>query len=109
VTSEGRFYSLRDAGLAPEPYEGRLPQVWIGANGPRMLDITGRHADGWWPAGAFTPEDYAAKLAAIHRSAEKADRDPAAIVAAITQICLIGDDDEIATMLEAPLVKAIIL
>ena len=32
-----------------------------------------------------------------------------AIVPAVTQICLIGDDDELAEMLEAPLVKAIIL
>ena len=32
-----------------------------------------------------------------------------AIVPAVTQICLIGDDDEVAAMLDAPLVKAIIL
>jgi phthiodiolone/phenolphthiodiolone dimycocerosates ketoreductase len=32
-----------------------------------------------------------------------------AIVPAITQMCLIGEDDEIETMLQAPLVKSIIL
>ena len=32
-----------------------------------------------------------------------------AIVPAVTQICLIGEDDEIEAMLDAPLVKAIIL
>ncbi len=60
VDFHGRFYSLRHARLDTEPYEGRLPQIWIGASGPRMLEITGRHADGWWPAGAWTPEHYAA-------------------------------------------------
>jgi phthiodiolone/phenolphthiodiolone dimycocerosates ketoreductase len=74
-----------------------------------MLDITGRHADGWWPMGAYTPDDYAAKLAAVRQSADRAGRDPMAIVPAITQICLIGEDDEIDEMLRAPLVKSIIL
>ena len=74
-----------------------------------MLRITGRYADGWWPAGAYTPEDDAAKLKVVRDAAERAGRDPMAIVPAITQICLIGDDDELQETLEAPLVKSIIL
>lgn len=74
-----------------------------------MLGITGRYADGWWPNGAYTPEDYHQKLSVVREAAERAGRDPSAIIPAVTQICLIGDDDEIADMLNAPLVKAIIL
>jgi phthiodiolone/phenolphthiodiolone dimycocerosates ketoreductase len=74
-----------------------------------MLEITGRYADGWWPAGSWTPEDYAAKLGAIRQSAERAGRDPLAIVPAFIMTCLIGDDDELAEILKAPLVKAILL
>ena len=62
--------------LDTEPYEGRVPQIWVGASGPRMLDIAARHADGWWPAGAWTPEHYAEMLAAVRASAERAGRDP---------------------------------
>ena len=109
VNFNGKFYQLEHARLDTELYEGKAPPIWIGAAGPRMLGITGKHADGWWPAGAFTPEDYAAKLRVIHESAEKADRDPANITTALTQIALIGDDQEIKEMLEAPLVKSIIL
>ena len=109
VDFDGHFYRLRHARLDTERFGGTNPPIWIGAAGPRMLEITGRHADGWWPMGAYTPEDYAAKLAVVHRAAEKAGRDPLAIVPALTQICLIGDDDEVAAMLEAPLVKSIIL
>ena len=58
------------------------------------------------PTGAYTPEDYAAKLTVVRDAAERAGRDPMAIVPAVTQICLIGDDDEVAAMLDAPLVKA---
>lgn len=109
VDFEGQFYHLHHARLDTEPYEGRFPRIWIGANGPRMLDITGRYADGWWPAGAWTPEEYGAKLAAIRLSAEKAGRDPMAITAANTNFCLIGDDAELAEILQAPLVKAMVM
>jgi phthiodiolone/phenolphthiodiolone dimycocerosates ketoreductase len=109
VNFEGQFYHLHHARLDTEPYEGRFPRIWIGANGPRMLDITGRYADGWWPAGAWTPEEYGAKLAVIRLAAEKAGRDPMAITAANTNFCLIGDDAELAEILQAPLVKAMVM
>jgi phthiodiolone/phenolphthiodiolone dimycocerosates ketoreductase len=109
VDFDGEFYHLEHARMDTELYDGRCPPIWIGAAGPRMLGITGRHAAGWWPTGAYTPEDYAGKLTIVRDSAERAGRDPFAIVPAITQICLIGEDDEIAAMLEAPLVKSIIL
>ncbi len=62
VDFNGRFYQLKHARLDTEPYDGRFPPIWIGASGPRMLDIVGRYADGWWPAGAWTPDHYAEML-----------------------------------------------
>lgn len=109
VDFDGDFFKLEHARLDTELYAGKCPPIWIGSAGPRMLGITGRHADGWWPAGAYTPEDYAAKLSVIRESAEKADRDPMAITPAITQIALIGNEAEIDEILQAPLVKSIIL
>jgi len=109
VDFEGEFFHLEHARMDTEFYDGKCPPIWMGASGPRMLGITGRYADGWWPAGAYTPEDYAAKLDVIHESAKRADRDPNAIVPALTQICLIGDEGEIAEMVQAPMVKSIIL
>jgi phthiodiolone/phenolphthiodiolone dimycocerosates ketoreductase len=109
VDFEGEFYHLHHARMDAELYNDKCPSIWIGAKGPRMLGITGRYADGWWPAGAYTPEDYAAKLKVIRDSAQAAGRDPMAITPAITQICLIGDEGELAQILEAPLVKSILL
>jgi phthiodiolone/phenolphthiodiolone dimycocerosates ketoreductase len=109
VDFEGRFFRLEHARLDTDLYGGRRPPLWIGANGPRMLEITGRHADGWWPAGAWTPEDYAAKLAVVRGSAERAGRDPMAIVPANVMVCLLGDDADLARIVEAPLVKAFLL
>jgi phthiodiolone/phenolphthiodiolone dimycocerosates ketoreductase len=109
VDFSGQFYHLHHARLDTEPFNGRYPKIWIGASGPRMLEITGRFADGWWPAGAYSPEEYADKLKTIRNSAERAGRDPMAIVPAFIQTCLIGDDAELAKMLDAPLVKALIM
>ena len=107
IDFEGQFYHLHHARMDTEPFEGRFPRIWVGCNGPRMLEITGRYADGWWPAGAWTPEEYASKLQTIRDSAERAGRDPMAIVPASIQTCLIAHDDaELAEILAAPLVKA---
>ena len=106
----GRFYTLRHARLDTEPYDGRLPPIWIGASGPRMLDIAGRYADGWWPAGAWTPEQYAEMLGMVRASADRAGRDPMAITPCFIQVCFIGSDDAaLADILQAPLVKAFLL
>jgi phthiodiolone/phenolphthiodiolone dimycocerosates ketoreductase len=109
VDFKGEFFRLQHAHMDTELYEGRCPPIWIGASGPRMLEIAGRYADGWWPAGAWSPEDYAAKLKTIRAAADKAGRDPMAIVPAYIQTCLIGDEAELAEVLQAPLVKALVM
>ncbi len=110
VDFDGQFYSLHHARLDTEPYAGRLPPIWIGASGPRMLDIAGRYADGWWPAGAWTPEHYGEMLSTVRTSAERAGRDPMAITPCFMQVCLIGENEAaLAEILRAPLVKAFLL
>lgn len=110
VDFDGRFYTLRHARLDTEPYAGSPPPIWIGASGPRMLDIAGRYADGWWPAGAWTPDHYADMLGAVRASAERAGRDPQAITPCFIQVCLLGaDDGALAEILRAPLVQAFLL
>ena len=50
VDFQGKFYRLQHARLDAEPFEGRLPPIWIGANGPRMLGDRGE-IRGWLVAG----------------------------------------------------------
>jgi len=109
VDFSGQFFHLEHARMDTELYEGRCPKIWVGASGPRMLEITGRLADGWWPAGAWTPEDYAAKLKIVRDAAQKAGRDPMAIETAFVTMCLLGDEDELAEILAAPLVQALVM
>ena len=64
VDFEGEFFRLEHARMDTELYDGKCPKIWVGCSGPRMLDIAGRYADGWWPSGAWRPEEYADKLEA---------------------------------------------
>jgi len=110
VDFDGQFYQLEHARMDTEPYAGRFPPIWIGASGPRMLDIVGRYADGWWPAGAWSPEHYAEMLGAVRQSAERAGRDPQAITPCFVQVCLIGEDDAaLERIVRAPLVASFLL
>lgn len=109
VDFEGEFFHLHHARMDTELYDGKAPPIWLGSAGPRMLGITGREADGWWPAGAWTPEDYAAKLKVILDAGDAAGRDMSHFTPAITQMALIGEPDEIDEMLRAPMVKSIVL
>ena len=111
VDFDGQFYQLHHARLDTEPYEGRHPQIWIGASGPRTLEIVGRYADGWWPTGRVEAGGLRRKAC---RGAGFGGTRPAAIRwrsrRAIIQVCLIGRDDAaLAEILEAPLVKAFLL
>jgi phthiodiolone/phenolphthiodiolone dimycocerosates ketoreductase len=99
VTYEGRFWKLRDAVCKIPPYGGRFPEIWIGAEGPRMLELVGRYGDGWIPGVLGIPptlEKYAEKLAIVRRAAERADRDPEAITPSLNAFALLADDHEIA-------------
>ncbi len=109
VDFEGQFFKLHHARLDTEPFDGKAPPIWVGCSGPRMLAITGAHADGWWPVGTITVEGYSAQLAALHEAAERSGRDPAALTTAGFLTCLIGDEGEIAEMIRQPLVKAFLL
>jgi alkanesulfonate monooxygenase SsuD/methylene tetrahydromethanopterin reductase-like flavin-dependent oxidoreductase (luciferase family) len=72
----GDHYQL--AGVHPGPLPAHPMQVWIGANMPRALALTGRVADGWVsPLMNYKPPREAAQgNAAIDDAAGKAGRDP---------------------------------
>jgi phthiodiolone/phenolphthiodiolone dimycocerosates ketoreductase len=94
VDFDGDRWTLRDAVLGLGPYEaGRYPPIWTGARGPRMLDITGRLADGWLPW--WMPlEEFTESLARIRKSAEAAGRDPHAITPAMWCYVVAAEDHE---------------
>lgn len=70
---EGNFFSLKDAFLQIRPV-AKPPPIYVGAFGPKMLEMTGELADGWVPF-SHTPETYKKCLMGpIWKGAEKAGR-----------------------------------
>src|SRR4051794_20757663 len=73
---DGAHYALR--GAKPGPFPVHAVGIWLGAYKRRMLELTGRSADGWLPSlGYAAPEELAAMNSTIDRAAEDAGRSPA--------------------------------
>lgn len=110
VDFDGRFWKLRKAVLDLEPFDGEFPPIWVGAHGPRMLEITGRYGDGWLPSYPMEAGDYASRLAAVRRAAEDAGRDPKSIVAGYQMYSVAAADHDTAhEILARPLAGAMAL
>src|SRR5271166_4540757 len=54
VSRDSPYFPLRNAVFALPPYRGKWPEIWVAAHGPRMLRITGRYADAWYPRSRAT-------------------------------------------------------
>ncbi len=44
---DGNFWKLNDAVLSLKSYrKKKAPPIWVGAHGPKMLELTGKLGDG---------------------------------------------------------------
>ncbi len=88
VDYDGRYVKLRKAEVA-----GRIaPPIWIGTAGPRMLELTGRYADGWNLAGPW--EVFSERLGAVRRAEVAAGRQEGSVVASAGASALLVEEDE---------------
>lgn len=89
----GDHYRL--AGARPGPAPPDAPRIWIGGYGPRMLDLTGRLADGWTPSEPYAAPDRIPEMRErVDRAATEAGRDPAAIRRCYNLMGLITDGSD---------------
>lgn len=75
VDFDGSFWKLRKAVFRTPLHDGRPPCVWVAAHAPRMLAVTGRYADGWYPTQKSSPAEYAERLGRILAAGREAGRD----------------------------------
>lgn len=72
---DGEIYSLK--GLRPGPKPAHEIGLWVGAYGPKMLNLIGRLADGWVPSLGFVqPEQLPGMHEKIDEGAHEARREP---------------------------------
>jgi alkanesulfonate monooxygenase SsuD/methylene tetrahydromethanopterin reductase-like flavin-dependent oxidoreductase (luciferase family) len=88
VDLSGRYYPVKaQGGPAPAHRIG----IWLGAVGPRMLDMTGRKADGWIAPLATGYETKPTAQDRIDAAARVAGREPASIRRAIQLVGTVTD------------------
>jgi alkanesulfonate monooxygenase SsuD/methylene tetrahydromethanopterin reductase-like flavin-dependent oxidoreductase (luciferase family) len=84
----GRTMSFSGLETTPMPEGAHRPELVLAAHGPRAMELTARHADGWntygGPAAAgLEPEDFWAELARqagrMTEACERVGRDPATL------------------------------
>jgi len=90
---DGEFYSLK--GMRPGPHPVHDIGIWIGAYGPKMLDLIGRLADGWVPSLGYAPPERLPEMnRRIDEGAVRAGRDPQEIRRAYNVSGHIGTENE---------------
>lgn len=103
VHFEGRWHTIRHAGIKPLPIQRPIP-IWIGGTADAVLDRVGRMADGWFPQSRLHPpssEPMRAAIRRIYAAAQAAGRDPQSIGISGTMTISQGTpDDWLRTALE---------
>lgn len=109
VTRDSEFFPLHNATFALPPYQGRWPEIWIAAHGPRMMRATGKYADGWFP-GTTRAREYGEQLEIVRTAASDAGRDPQAITPALIRFIVTGRSrDEIDEVVDSDIAKVFTL
>ncbi|MFX1426824.1 MAG: LLM class flavin-dependent oxidoreductase [Promethearchaeota archaeon] len=92
VTYEGQHYFARNANLVPQPVSN-IP-IWIGANSPKTLKLTGEIADGWIPSG-IDKITYKRKKEEIVKVMNEKGRDLEKFSFGVFQFLFINDDENL--------------
>jgi probable F420-dependent oxidoreductase len=96
VTFEGRWHRVRDCVLSPPVLQPNPPPILVGTTGPRMLELTARHADAWnaW----FTeygnrPEGLGALCRRVDSACAAVGRDPATLTRTVAALVKLGEGE----------------
>jgi phthiodiolone/phenolphthiodiolone dimycocerosates ketoreductase len=85
-------------------YNGKAPPIWLAAHAQRMLQLTGRYADGWLPNRKLSAQEYRASLEQIYSAATTAGRSVAAFEPALMTAFALGRDRQttLASLVKMP-------
>lgn len=79
VNYQGKHYHLDEIALEPKPPRGAGIPIWIGGTRTPALRRVATLGDGWMAMNAPGDPPLKERIAALHRFAEEAGRDPASI------------------------------
>lgn len=79
VDYQGKYYSAPDCEIIPRGPRPGGPKLMIAGKGPRMLQLTARHADSWNTAWHGNPADAVERIANVRAACTAEGRDPATL------------------------------
>jgi phthiodiolone/phenolphthiodiolone dimycocerosates ketoreductase len=94
MSFSGSHFQLDRATMDLKAPPGRVPQIWVGGQGRRMLRLAGRYGDGWYPASVVSPQEYSEKLAVVRSAATEAGRAAASITPALHRFVVFGSTEQ---------------
>jgi probable F420-dependent oxidoreductase len=77
VTFDGEFWQLKDAAMAPKPFQKPYPPLWFGGSSPAALRRAVRLGDGFFGAGSSPTVKFAEQALVVRNELESAGREPA--------------------------------
>ena len=80
VDFHGRYYQAHNCVLRPRGPSPAGPPLWVGAEGPRMLHLVARYANGWNTAWHTDSTAVKERCQAVKAACEAVGRDPASLV-----------------------------
>ncbi len=90
---DGEHERAVEARCLPRPVQRPSPPIWVGGKGERLVELAGRHADGWNTAWIWTPEDWSVRGTLLDIACERAGRDPASVTRSVGLYALAGEDE----------------
>jgi len=90
---DGTWHVARAARNLPAAVQTPRPPIIVGGKGDRLLRLVAELADGWNTCWAWTPDNYAARVAVLERACERVGRDPATVTRSLGLSTLIGEDE----------------
>jgi probable F420-dependent oxidoreductase len=79
VDFHGMYYSAPDCKIIPRGPRPGGPPLMVAGKGPRMLQLTARHADSWNTAWHADPADAVDRIASVRAACAAEGRDPATL------------------------------
>ncbi len=80
---EGKYYRIPRSIFLPKPLQRPRPPIWIGGNTRRALRRAAELGDGWHPTNRLNPSALAEEMKYLRGLAQKAGRDPEALVVSL--------------------------
>jgi phthiodiolone/phenolphthiodiolone dimycocerosates ketoreductase len=93
ISFSGSHFHLDRATMDLKAPPGRVPEIWVAAHGPRMLELTGQYGDGWYPTSVVSAQEYGEKLSAVRSAAVDAGRDPTSVLPALHRFVVFGSSE----------------